>query len=528
MRRIVYLALLLGLDSACLRKNKILPSTPSSAVTCDAFDQACLVKQKSPQSCDIAYTAEQANLRSLTNEEIGNVLADVFQIVDDAKIRNLPRRDQGTKFQNAVLELPLSESFLSQWQNVALDIALDIGRNPELGFRLQASCPSGINPTCLASFAGDLATVLWRRPPDAESLNRLTALLSGDPEIPLSNEERITRLVAALFLDPRFLYKMEYLRAPEAAPQPLDSYEIASRLAFFIWRSTPDAALLARAAKGEIEQQEAFLEETERMLADPRSERGFNQFLNEWLLLDNVANLQLSGQMPNYGQFRESIFKQSKDFLFDYPGSIEKALGGGTSVQQSLLLQPAVLGGLSVSSTTSPVKRGLFINDRILCRKIPPPPVNAGVFQAEALALDVTPRERFKVHEENPSCASCHEAIDGIGLSLESFDALGQKRDLYENGKPIDTTGSIRLNGTRQNYRTGEEMIAAIGQSQDAKGCFTVTVAEYAWGVSPSEKNSCELSKIYASMAGKPHTWKNLVRSIVQHPSFRVRPGSQP
>ncbi len=526
MVKYLFILFVFSLPQACFLKSK----NASTLSACLPSDEACLNNYQPKNSCDVEYSPEQANLRALTNEEIGNVISDVFNFDASDMIRELPRRDQGTKFQNAVLLSPLSESFLSKWQNTALSLATLLVEKPESIGRFTKLCEATQAGTadCASRMVKDLSRSLWRRPADTESEGRLVKLYTNGTEPAIDQKERMIRLIAALLIDPRFLYKFEYLRGPENESAALDSYEVAARLAFFIWRSNPDEILLDRAAKGEMVDPRVISEETNRMLEDTRAMRAFKQFVREWLLLDNLSNLQLVGSVSNFGALRELTYSRTRDVLFDGAGGINLALTGGGDVSQSLISQPAVIGGLSVGASTSPVKRGLFVNDRFLCRKIPPPPPNAGIFKAETIALDVTPRERFRVHEENAACASCHAAIDGIGLSLESFDVLGQKRSQYPNGKPIDTSGTIRLNGEVVAYNSAEEMIQLIGTSRDAESCFTGTMVEYAWGVQPGEENSCELGKISRSLVGRPHNWKSLVRTIVQHPSFITRARSQP
>ncbi|MBC7531795.1 MAG: DUF1588 domain-containing protein [Oligoflexus sp.] len=532
MRVILAISLIFGLQ-ACSAKPKRInisklggvdpglgdPPTPVSgddtpAVKCDALDLACLaLKFPEGKKCEENFTEAQEGLKVLSNEEIKNSINQALGIDATKILQDLPRRDQGTKFQNATARSAIAQNMVDNWSDISYDIATALVADTAALAKL-VPCKTATKD-CSEKLVTSLGLLLWRSPATAADLvtyNKLFATGKAD------FKESAMRAVTGMLLDPRFLYKIS---ESGTADDEISPYELATRMSYFIWRSTPDKLLLDKAKDGSLSKDEVRKSEIDRMMADPKAEVAFRAFMTEWLALGNIDNLQIKGETIDPAAKRKDVLDKAVTLIFQ--GSGDFRLAFGKDDKDNILTMPGLLGGLNVSSETSPVKRGLFFSGRLLCRQVPPPPGNAGAFKAETLALDTTPRERLKVHESNSSCASCHASVDPIGLGLETFDALGRIRDVYASKVAIDAAGSMKLDRINYPFKTAQELMHGIGNSTDLAACVTVTVAEYAMGATPEDKNSCEMSHLQNAFAKSGYQWRGLVDAIVNSKSFSKR-----
>ena len=316
----------------------------------------------------------------------------------------------------------------------------------------------------------------FRRPVGDEELDRYYALVRTRLERGESFDAAMNAAHRAVLCSPNFLFLVE------DKPQ-LNDFEMASRLSYFLWRTSPDAALRELAAKGKLSKPEVLRRETERLIASPRFEAFIDDFLNHWLNLREIeATTPDRDLYPEYfvsygdgtqdGLLHDSIIGETRAFVRDM---IARDLGIGTlvksphaflnqrlaehyelppvkgtklrrvvlpveSVRGGLLTQASVLKVTANGTNTSPVVRGVWILERILGTPAPPPPPTAGSIEPDTRGA-TTIREQLTKHKTNKSCASCHQKIDPPGFALESFDPVGQYREFYrttETGEKLD------------------------------------------------------------------------------------------
>ncbi len=284
------------------------------------------------------------------------------------------------------------------------------------------------------------------------------------------------------------------LTAPEfmllrEAPGKLSPHALATRLSYLLWTSLPDEELLALADKGEITKPDVLRAQTERLLKDPRSKRFIENFLGQWLSLRDLNAtqpdkklypefmpwMQEAMQMEAQAFFAELITNDlgvtnlvKSDFVmineplarhYGIPGvqgwDIRKVQLPAGSHRGGVLTQAAVLKVTAAGTTTSPVKRGAFVMDRILGVVPSPPPADAGAIEPDVRGA-TTVRQQLDKHRRNDTCNSCHVKMDGYGFALESFDVTGEWRDKYRTvggaGRDEDRTF---VNGHRIEYHFG-------------------------------------------------------------------------
>ncbi len=300
----------------------------------------------------------------------------------------------------------------------------------------------------------------YRRTVEESDVQRLLALFKSRYDRGIGFAGALTACYTAALASEKFVY------LDDGDPGRLDDYALASRLALFLWNSQPDAALLRHVTAGDLHQPEVLQAETNRLLADPRSRRFIDAFCDYWLEIrkmdETTPDLNLYNDYFIDDALVEDAAEETRLFVNDLvqrnlPArnivdsdfvflnerlathyGIRGVLGvefrrvslPAKSVRGGLMTQAAVLKVTANGTSTSPVLRGKWINERILGYEIPLPPA-----AVKAVDVDVrgatTIREQLDKHRADESCAMCHRKIDPAGFALESFDVLGGYRTRY-------------------------------------------------------------------------------------------------
>ena len=292
-------------------------------------------------------------------------------------------------------------------------------------------------------------------------------------------EGGVRRALEAILASPHFVFRFE--REPENK-DPGETYrladvDLASRLSFFLWGMPPDAELLEIAAEGKLSDKE-LERQSQRMLADPRSEALGTRFAGLWLRLQDLYKVRPDPNFyPNFDEnladamrretelFFYNLVQEDKSFLelfsADYTFVNERlarhygipGVSGNhfrrvdylEDQRRGLLGQGSVVVLTSMANRTSPVLRGKWVMEVLLGTPPPPPPPGVPDLDETGTVSDgkfLTTRERMELHRESPACSSCHSLMDPIGLALDNYDVTGRWR-LRENGNPIDTRGDF-------------------------------------------------------------------------------------
>lgn len=299
----------------------------------------------------------------------------------------------------------------------------------------------------------------------------------------LSFGEAMVVCYTAVLASPSFVFLDE-------EPGRLSNEALATRLALFLWNSTPDETLLAEAAEGKLKSKRGLRELVDRMLNHEKASRFREAFLDYWLDLRKIHDSTPSTTLYNDYYLDDALVEAAVDETLltfdemlreDLPVStmvdadftylnerlaehygIPEVKGAlmrrvdlkPTNVRGGLLTQASILKVTANGTTTSPVLRGAWIVERIMGIKIPPPP------PVDAVEPDirgaVTIRQQLEKHSSNQSCASCHQKMDPPGFALESFDVMGGWRDNYravdEKKNPVEGIGK---NGLYFQYHYG-------------------------------------------------------------------------
>jgi hypothetical protein len=399
-----------------------------------------------------------------------------------------------------------------------------------------------------------IANRAFRRPATAEELNRLVGMVNLGLKQGESYERSMQLGLTAMLVSPQFLFRAEIENSKGSGDQPLNNYEIASRLSYFLWSSTPDDELLARAKEGKLTNPAELEKEVDRMLADPKSRRLADTFMTQWMQLGKLKLLVADKKLfPSYSnQLKEDLRKEATSFFNDLivndrsfvnylnanyvfvndrlakhygiegvEGSNFRRVVVTDGHRGGLVGMGSVLMLTSNPTRTSPTKRGRWILDQVLGEPPPPPPPGLDVFKPNSLKnVKLTMREQMELHRSNPSCANCHARMDPLGLSLENYDALGQWRD-KEEGEPVDASGELP-DGTKF---TGPKELRnlLLGQKEKFVRSFTEKMLTFALGRGTTLADQCHIDAIYDRGSKNDFKMSSIIKGIVTSEAFRSR-----
>ena len=417
--------------------------------------------------------------------------------------------------------------------------------------------PSGAHDEepCARTIMGTLARRAYRRPVTDVDLAPLMEIF----EIGRAAggfETGIARALEALLSMPAFLMRAEVdpAGAPAGTIYPLSDVELASRLAFFLWRSIPDDELLDAAVRGRLRDPVVLERQTRRMLADRRAARWMSDFLGQWLQVRNLRTMVPDPvRFPGYDStLRDALLKETELFFesqvredrsvldllrADYTflnarlaehygiegvhGSHFRRMPVADPARGGLLGHGSVLTATSYADRTSVVLRGKWVLETLLGSPPPPPPANVPPLpENDGESEPASLRERMEQHRANPVCATCHADMDPLGFALENFDAIGRWRESDE-GAPIDSAITWRDTAIDSPKAFRE---ALLRQGEDE---LLRTIAEklltYALGRGVDYLDAPTVRRIVRDAAHDGHRWSSLILGIVRSDPFQQR-----
>lgn len=411
--------------------------------------------------------------------------------------------------------------------------------------------------SCAATIISTLARRAYRRPVTEADLGIPLALYRENAE-KAGFEAGIELALRGILVSPNFLFRFEDQPSSVETDVPyrISDIELASRLSFFLWSSVPDEELLDVAVRGALHEPAVLSSQVDRMLADPRSQALVENFAGQWLHIRNVSSFQPSPEVLFHFDdnlrrafeqetklFFESILKEDRSvlnlldanytFLNErlakhygisgvYGERFRRVSLPVDSVRRGLLGQGSILTGTSRANRTSPVIRGKWILENILGTPPPPPPPNVPDLEDERDPRKVLPmREQMAVHRANPVCASCHAQMDQLGFALENFDAIGEWREIYASGLPIDASAEFP-DGTKFDG-PAELRSLLLSYSEDFLTTATDRLLTYALGRGLEASDMPVVRQIKRDAADQNYTVGALIQGIVNSAPFQMR-----
>lgn len=396
-------------------------------------------------------------------------------------------------------------------------------------------------------------TRAWRRPIGDEDVAPYHKLFSEYRPGCSGFQEAMIEVLATVLASPEFLYLVQIESETPTASHTVSDLELANRLSFFLWSSIPDTSLLELAFAGKLKSPGILDSQIERMLADPKSRRFTRHFVRQWLGLEAMDNVVVDQkkfeiydeafQEDLLGEplaFFDHILRNNRsimnfldsDYLvinetlarhYGIPGVFGQEfrkvpLGPGFN-RGGVLTTAAVLTMNSNGVDSNPLKRGVWLLERILHDPPPPPPPNVPeVDLTDPRVLEMTPKERMADHRNHSACQSCHARIDPWGLSLENFDAIGRFRTTIDD-QPVDATAVLHNKQPLDGVAGMKSYLMDHRQDQFAKA-MVHKLSTYALGRPLSFADRGEIDKMAAELQNRGNGLQDLVFIVIHSNLF--------
>lgn len=506
-----------------------------------------------------AQMRKRAALRRLSRMEYSNTLRDLLGDTTSPGSA-LPSEPIGNNFGNDASKQSVSSLLVEQYGTVAEAVAARATATPE-ALRKLAPCTKNLTAAnelaCAKSTIERVARRGFRRPLATDELDELVQLwqdIRGTGDFGAA----LATVLEAVLQSPDFLYRIELGQQDPDDPNALrpTGFELATRLSYTYWGTMPDDALLMAAEAGQLSSPEQVRIEAERLLAArERSRTTLRFFFDSLLPISGLTSLTRDSKIfpqfsPQIGALlREETLQYVEREIFDdnasWPAMLTEpytylneplaafygvsgvvgsdfrrvALDG--SQRLGLLTQAGVLAGTTHSNLTSPVLRGSFIVQRLLCRSIPLPTgeILAKIKPPEPTS-GLTGRDRYTAHSSDAVCRGCHQYMDPVGFALENYDAIGLFRS-EENGAPIDPSGVMPDGeGGEMSFAGPIELVRELSQAPEVNDCFATNWMTYAYGLDANELDECTVATVNKAFKESDYSVRTLLLSLAQTDAF--------
>jgi mono/diheme cytochrome c family protein len=411
---------------------------------------------------------------------------------------------------------------------------------------------------CAKRIVSTLARSAFRRAPADAEIQKLLAFYQESRAGGDDFETGIEMALRAILSSPEFLFRIE--RDPaDARPgsvYAIGGAELASRLAAFLWSSIPDDRLLELATQGKLNDPAVLEQQARRMLADPRSDALVANFGEQWLYLRNLSAANPDPRLfPDFDDnLRQAFRRESELFVAGiknedrsvldllnanytfvnerlakhygipnvYGSHFRRVALPDDSPRGGLLGQGSILTVTSYATRTSPVQRGKWVLENVIGMPPPPPPANVPPLKdAGSSGKVLSMRERMVEHRANPACSGCHQLMDPIGLSTESFDAIGRWRAKGESGAPIDVSGALP-DGTPFEGVAGLKR-ALLNRPELFVSTLTEKLMMYGLGRGLDYYDAPAVRAVVRDARQTDYRFSSIIAGIVKSPPFRMR-----
>ncbi|MBX3023643.1 DUF1588 domain-containing protein [bacterium] len=416
---------------------------------------------------------------------------------------------------------------------------------------------------CAAAFVRDVGGRLLRRPLADDDVAPRVALAAAGASALGDFYAGLEPALASLLLSPEFLFRVEEAEADPGDPgrQRLGSLTMATRLSYLLWNTTPDAELLAAAARDELVDDDGLARQVDRLLASPRLAAaaralfsdlyGFEEIeqglvrkdpalfpaFNQQMISDareQTLRVIVQHLLDDDGDYRElfttraAFMTRSLGLVYQVP--VRAAAGWepydfpADGPRAGLLTHVSLLALRSHPGRSSPTLRGKFVREVLLCQDVPPPPgdIDFSQFAEEGGPNRRTARDRLTVHVANEVCAGCHSLMDPIGLALEQLDGIGVYRET-ENGATIDPSG--QLDG--EPFADARGLGEVLARHPALGPCFVESLYRYAVGRDLVAGDQPFLAELEARLDAEGYRLRDILRAIVLSAPFRGASGAR-
>ena len=454
-----------------------------------------------------------------------------------------------------VANVSLSARGVEAYETASYDLA-EQALNSDYRDALVGCTPAAtVDAACADAFIRHFGRRAWRRPLSTDERARLVAL-AGEAAERLGDFHRgLQFAVAAMLQSPYFVFRTEVGRPSQEYPgwHRLTDWELATRLAYFLWATTPDDELLDATAAGVLSTPEGLDGQVRRLLGDDRARQGMRAFFEDMLLLERLDEMSkdptvflhfssevgASAREETLRTLEHMVFDRDADYreifttrttfidrrlaaIYSVPAPAREGFGlhehPEESLRRGLLGHVSFLAANAHVATTSPTLRGAYIRRTFMCASIPVPPPDVNTSIPEATIEAPTLRQRVARHLEEPVCAGCHLLMDPLGLGVEHFDALGRYREL-ENGAPIDASGRLSSTASFEDARSLGE---ALAEAPEVPRCLVQTLYRYGTGHIEVASEGEALYQYEQRFAESGYRVRDLLHAIATSEAFQL------
>ncbi len=488
-------------------------------------------------------------VRLLTSDEYSRTVQDLTGIDPLGKHLITPE-SATTTFDRSSQTFSFSGLQASSFMDVAESAAQAVIGTAESRAKFLGCEPSA--PDCLSHFAVSFGRRAFRRALSQEEVTALVTLsqeAKDDPN-PYAGAGLIVR---AVLQSPKFLMHIELGTAePGGKRFKLTGPELASRLSYLLLGTLPSDALLANAEKGGLDAVGGVEAATREMLATNPAHAQLRSFFSQWFGLSRLqAVTRDATAFPAWNDglrqsMQEETLKLVDDFVWtdgqkfidvlDTPqtfvdanlaklygvsiaGSGFQKVGLGATPRLGLLTQPSLLT-LTAGGDVTPIRRGKFIRDTLLCK--PPPQVPAAVPDLPPIIPGQTQRQRLESHRTNPACAACHTQLDPLGFGLSRFDDIGAYREVDASGNAISDQG-VFPEATPPEFHGPKELAAKLRATGDFQACVVERLVEFSLARNTQPTDACVSQSVNQAFASSNYDFRSAVVALVRSDAFRYR-----
>ena len=489
-------------------------------------------------------------IRRLTQEEyIATVLATTGINIREEARQLLPPDLRADGFSNTAYNLGVDLKHIDAFAQLAEKI---VGQMNIAEFAKQFSNRRKLTDNDMKTLIGRIGKWILRGPLDDYEISLYQGVTTTVASAGGDFDEAVGLVVEAMLQSPRFLYRMENQIGPGGL-LPISDYELASRMSYIVWGSSPDRELMKLAEQGVLSDSEIFDQQIQRMLDDPQARAQSQRFLIDWLHLDRLSNLKPNAKRyPNWSPelaadmraetlafFDEVIWNQrlplsnllNAQFSFMTPALAEhygippKPNGDPSRSVKYDLSRVTHRGGVLTQGSTltvggddaSMVTRGLLVMHELLrgVVKDPPPCVDTTPVPTEP---GVTQRTIAMNRIQNTNCGGCHSRFEPLAFGLEPFDGLGSFHQKDEHGNVLHEDGEILFPGESKPvpFQTTAQLMDLLAKSPRVQQSLTWKLTQFALGRPLDASDVREIESIHSAAAEAGGRYTDVLKEILK------------
>lgn len=484
--------------------------------------------------------------RRLSRTEYDATLRDLLGDSTSSGFATLPP-DSLTPFDNDYRTQLTSPALIEALESLATSAAVRLVADATKRSAVVGCSPTGpTDADCFRGFVTRFGRRALRRPLSTAEIQSLLDLQSFSREAG-DFYLGVKLVIQTMLQHPEFIYRVEAGTPVDGVDglYRLNDFEVATRLSYFLWGTTPPDWLLDLAQAGQLRRPQDIRSAAGRLLEDERARARVNRFHGLWLgyhQLPHSAELTRALQTETNALVGKVIFDDRSDyfdlfqstqtyvndFLADHyrlprPGSSSfQWVSYGATGRKGILSQGSFLSAGAKFNDTSPTQRGIFIRRRLLCQQVPPPPPSVDVDQPPTSPTSNCKIDRYAAHRSIGSCAACHGKLDPIGFGLERYDRAGRYRTTDDGHPecPISDDGRVEEMGDFNGPAALEDLLLASGQLER---CVVSQVYRFAMGRQESDDDGVLIGQLTTKFRGSNRSFQQLLLDFVSHETFAYR-----